>query len=136
MSTVLPSSLEWIASEEIISTSIAGAALQIISTVGGVYVVVNGIFFFIFGRSLLAVIIGTNLQSSVHHVCRYAELPEGGRPLSPFGLSSLFPSFKKAISDAYPDMQQDLKSKGMARFVHEVAMDVGVVGVVEDKDRA
>lgn len=58
LDTSLPASTERIVLEEIVQTSIAGEALKIISTVGGIYVVVNGIFFVIFGRSLLAVLFG------------------------------------------------------------------------------
>lgn len=58
LDTSFPASTEWIISEEIVHTSIAGEALKIISTIGGIHVVVNGIFFVIFGRSLLAVLFG------------------------------------------------------------------------------
>lgn len=61
LDTSLPASTERIVLEEIVHTSIAGEALKIISTVGGIYVVVNGIFFVIFGRSLLAVLFGMSV---------------------------------------------------------------------------
>ncbi|EIM89040.1 uncharacterized protein STEHIDRAFT_154732 [Stereum hirsutum FP-91666 SS1] len=110
LNTSLPASTEWIISEEIVHTSIAGEALKIISTIGGIHVVVNGIFFVIFGRSLLAVLFG-------------------GKPLSPFGVSGLFPSFRDRIHKHYPVMEDDLKAGGMASFVEEVAMDIGVLRV-------
>lgn len=42
-------------------------------------------------------------------------------------MSGFFPSFRDAIHKHYPAMEDDLKARGMASFVEEVAMDIGVV---------
>lgn len=55
----------------------------------------------------------------------------GGRPITPFGIFSNFTWYRASIHEHYPRLQSDCENKGMAGFLEEVAMDVGIV---EHKD--
>lgn len=88
-------------------------AFQAIGSLGGVLTIVSGIFGTVFGRDLLAIL-------------------TGGQSLSPFGLIVLLPCvrrfYKKKINkEFFPNLQNELKEKGMAAFMNEVAIDINFI---------
>ncbi|KAE9398099.1 hypothetical protein BT96DRAFT_920985 [Gymnopus androsaceus JB14] len=94
--------------EEFISPTISTTIFNVLSKAGGLFASGNGFFILIFGRSIWAVIVG-------------------GRPLSPFGIFGWIPSVKRNIHLHYPHLQSDCERGGMASFVEEVGMNVGIV---------
>ncbi|KAE9407221.1 hypothetical protein BT96DRAFT_914811 [Gymnopus androsaceus JB14] len=94
--------------EEFTSSTTLTAILSALSKAGGLFASANGFFVLLFGRSVWAVI-------------------AGGRPLSPFGIFGWIPSVKRNIHLHYPLLQSECEKGGMASFVEEVGMNVGIV---------
>ncbi|KZP14821.1 hypothetical protein FIBSPDRAFT_1048594 [Athelia psychrophila] len=95
------------------------ATAHVFSTVGGIIASVDGIFALIFGRTIVAIIVGT-------------------RFVSPFGLLGLVTRnrFKRLIHEQYPHMQEDIDRGGMVAYISEVAIDAALIDTPTVKGHA
>ncbi|KZP15327.1 hypothetical protein FIBSPDRAFT_1048252 [Athelia psychrophila] len=83
---------------------------QALSAIGGLYASIDGVYAFVFGRTMLAILFGSKI-------------------ISPFGLLGILTRnrLRRLINEQYPHMQEDIKRGGMAAYVSEVAIDPGLV---------
>ncbi|KAF7983506.1 hypothetical protein HWV62_21836 [Athelia sp. TMB] len=122
-----------IVQQDLSAQSVFVLVVNILSSIGGIFAAIDGVYAIIFGRTILAIITGS-------------------RPISPFGLFGIAARkhFKNAIRDKFPRMRADIEGlpdtedeadiekgprkgnlrrqrPGMAAYVNEVAIDTGFV---------
>lgn len=99
---------------------------QLLSSLGGAYAFIEGIFALVFGRSLLSVLTGISN-------CHFPALPHstmvcfsGSRPISPFGILGMFArtQLENMIHKKYPGLKAETERNGLAAYAREVAIDV------------
>lgn len=105
------------------------AIIGIISSFGGIYSLVEGIFAFIFGRSLISIITGKSYSAIHVNDSDCIVHGAGSRPISPFGVIGILlrRRFRRLINEQFPLLRGEFAERGLASFIKEVAIDVDFI---------
>lgn len=104
-------------------------AATVFSSIGGIFGFVEIVYATVFGRTIMAIIMGEsshcscNADRQSHHRANGS----GSRPISPFGFLGIFARqrIKRMIREEFPRLQDDCERGGMAAYIKEIGIDVG-----------